>query len=88
VKRRRLYKPGSDGIIDAKARAPRGLFFIGKNMEPATKWIRDNGTILVESTSYFVDELANLLVDENGSYLLDSQSSDGINPATLWGDTL
>lgn len=57
-------------------------------MKPATKWIRDNGTILTESTSYLVDELADLFIDESGNYLLDSQSSDGANPATVWTETL
>lgn len=52
--------------------------------KPRTKWIRDNGTILVESTDLLVDELSDLFIDEDGENLLDSVSSDGLQPKTEW----
>lgn len=54
--------------------------------EPTTKWIRDNGTILEESTAVLVDETEDELVDEDGEELLDSVSSDGLKPKTTWED--
>lgn len=53
---------------------------------PTTQWIRDDGTVLVdsESTSLLVDESGDFFVDEGGDFLQDSQSSDGLNPVTVW----
>lgn len=57
-------------------------------VKPTTLWIRDNGTVLTESTSLLVDESANLFVDESGNNLKDSQSSDGANPLASWAESL
>lgn len=54
--------------------------------EQTTKWIRDNGTVLVEATSVLIDELGNFFVDESSNNLLDSQSSDGVKQTTSWSE--
>lgn len=51
---------------------------------PRTLWIRDNGTVLVESTDLLVNEDGDYLVNESGDFLLASQSSDGVDPKTEW----
>lgn len=53
-------------------------------MATPTQWIRDDGTVLSETTSLLVDESGNFLVDESGNNLQDSQSSDGLVEATAW----
>lgn len=49
-----------------------------------TKWIRDNGTVIQESTGVLIDESGNYFVDESGNNLLDNVSSDGVDPRTAW----
>jgi hypothetical protein len=51
-----------------------------------TQWIRDNGSILTESTQLLINESGDFLVNESGDFLLVSQSSDGLNPVTEWED--
>lgn len=51
---------------------------------PKTSWIRDTGTIIVETTDVFIDELGNFFVDENGYNLLDSISTDGNTLSQDW----
>jgi hypothetical protein len=51
---------------------------------PTTHWIRDSGSVIETTTDVLIDELGNFFVDESGSNLLDSVSTDGEVLASAW----